>query len=61
MNTENEMPWMCEVLLMIWTFTVELESGMFNGGGGLTVDAMTDWKVRVMMRCMRKAEERAEG
>lgn len=52
---ENAMPWMCEVLLMIWTFTVELESGMFNSGGGLTVDAMIYWSVRVMVRCMRDA------
>ena len=31
---------MREVLFIIWTLTTELESGMFNGGGGLKVDAI---------------------
>ena len=49
---------MREVLLIIWTLTMDLESGMFNGGGGLTVGAMVDR--RMLMRCVRSAEETAE-
>ena len=49
---------MREVLLIMWTVTVDLESGIFNGGGGLAVGAMVEWGQ--WMGCMRSAEDTAE-
>lgn len=52
MNAENGISLMREVLLIIWTLTMDLESGMFKRGAGFEVDAMVE-----LMACMSLAGE----
>lgn len=42
MNAGNGISLMRDVLSIIWTLTMDLESGMFNGGGGLMEGAMIE-------------------
>lgn len=49
---------MREVLLIIWTLITDLESGMFNDGGGLMVGAM--FELRKPMGPMRSIDGTAE-
>ena len=47
MKREYGISFTLEVLLIIWTSTTDLESGIFNDGGGLLMDAMGgEWRIR---------------
>lgn len=59
MNTENGIPLIREVLLMIWTLTTDSEAGMFNVGGCSTAGAMVGW--RSWTGYMRWAKETVEA
>lgn len=58
MNMENGIFVIREVVLIIWTLTIDSELGMFNRGGGVTVGGMIE--LRKWTRYTGSVEGKAE-